>query len=80
MTGKNHSQKDGDRKEKRGLLNNLFSGKRKDETFLPDLKQDWAEMDPKKRRQFLFGIAAGVVILVILIVLVGLFIFTLRGG
>lgn len=69
-------ERDNRRRRKRTLLSWFYSNQRLDPNFLPELKRDWSQLRGKKRRQFLLGIAAGLIIFVILLALV---ILILRG-
>jgi hypothetical protein len=70
-----HSNKD----PKKSLLGSFLGKGEKDETYFPELKEQWQNMERKDRLKFTLGAIFGLILFISALVLVFLALNALRG-
>jgi hypothetical protein len=64
MSKKEKGSQPKDPDQRKSILNRLFSKPSRDETYLSDLKTQWAELDSSGRAKFVLGALIGVIVFI----------------
>jgi len=78
MGEKHNSQEKFNNHQKKSFLRSLFTKEEKDETYFPELKEQWQKMDRKERLKFLLGAIFGLILFISALVLVFLIINAMK--
>lgn len=77
--GKNDEYKKRQQREKKSLLHIFFAREEPDKEYMPDLKNQWGEMDQGEKIKFILGGLVGLVIIVGALILVYITLVAIRG-
>ena len=60
----NKKQSENERGKKKSFFNSFFGRGEPDKEYIPDLKEQWSQMDAPKRAQFVLGAVIGLIIFI----------------
>ena len=78
MVEKHNSQEKLNNDQKKSFLRSLLTKEEKDETYFPELKEQWLKMESKERLKFLLGAIFGLILFISALVLVFLIINAMK--